>query len=254
MQRTSRTATALVGLSAALTLAACGSDKESGSGSDDPFAGKSADRIAADAVKATKGADSMHLKGTVRQAEGGSAVTVDLSVDQDKNCDGTIGADGARADVRHTNGTLYLRGDERYWRTALKGQPGGDKVVSKLQGKWVKAPADDAMTQGLCDKQGLVASMDEDKSERTGMKKGATTTVDGTKAIRLTKKTAAGESLALYVAAEGKPYILRATTTGGKAPNTATFSDYGKPVRPQEPPADETVDLKDLAKGGKEQA
>nr|WP_203643724.1 hypothetical protein [Streptomyces sp. SID14478] len=222
-------------------------------GSDEPFAGKSADRIAADAVKATKEADSMHMKGTVQQ-QSGSSVTVDLSVDQSKNCDGSIGSEGSRADIRHTDGTLYLRGDEQYWRTALKGQPGGDKVVPKLKDKWVKAPADDSMTQGLCDKQGLVASMDENKSERTGMKKGSTTTVDGAKAVRLTRKTSDGRTLALYVATEGKPYILRTTATGGKEPNTATLSDYGKAVRPQAPPAGETVDLEKIAAGGAGQA
>ncbi|WP_328631509.1 hypothetical protein [Streptomyces sp. NBC_00356] len=227
----------------ALGLLGCGGDKES---SDEPFAGKSADRIAADAVKATRQAESMHIKGTTQQKAGGQ-VTVDLTVDQRKNCEGTVKMAGTTADVRHLDGTLYLRGDEKYWQTTLKEQPGAAKMVPKLKDKWVKTPADDAMTQGLCDKQGLVASMDEDKSERQGMKKSGTTSVDGTKAVRLTKKTSGGETLSLYVAAEGKPYILRTTSTGGKNPNSATFSDYDKAVSPQEPSSDETVDLKQLA-------
>ncbi|MET9494087.1 hypothetical protein [Streptomyces sp. NPDC006552] len=240
--------TAAVTGAALLAVAGCGS----GDGGDDkPFAGKSADRIAADAVKATEQADSMHMKGTVRPSGSagspGAAVTVDLSVDQRKNCAGTIRTGGADADVRHTDATMYLRGDEEYWRNALKKQPGGDKIVPEVADKWVKTPADDAMVQGLCDKQGLVASMDENKSERTGMKKGSTTTVDGAEAIRLTKKTASGETLTLYVATKGKPYILRTTSSGGKDPNTTTFSDYGKPVRPQAPADGETVDLKELA-------
>ncbi|MFJ8825112.1 hypothetical protein ACIREE_25445 [Streptomyces sp. NPDC102467] len=241
--RGGRGMTAAVAGAALVALAGCGG---SGSGDDKPFAGKSADEIAADAVKATQQADSMHVKGTVRQSAG-ATVTVDLSVDQRKNCDGTIKTQGASADVRHTNGTMYLRGDKTYWQNALKGQPGGDKIVPKVSDKWVKAPADDSMTQGLCDKQGLTSSMDEDKSERNGMKKGSTTTVDGTEAIRLTKKTSGGETLTLYVATKGKPYILRTTSSGGKDPNTATFSDYGKPVQPQKPASGETVDLKELA-------
>ncbi|GAA2295432.1 lipoprotein [Streptomyces kunmingensis] len=235
--------TAAIAGAALMAVAGCGG---SGGGDDKPFADKSADEIAADAVKATQEADSMHMKGTVRQSAG-STVTVDLSVDQRKNCAGTIRTGGTSADVRHTDATLYLRGDEKYWRHALKGQPGGAKVVPKVADKWVKAPADDSMTQGLCDKQGLVASMDENKSERRGMKKGSTTKVDGAEAIRLTKKTAGGETLTLYVATEGKPYILRTTSSGGEDPNTATFSDYDKPVRPQAPEAGETVDLKELA-------
>ncbi|MFE6166143.1 hypothetical protein ACFQ7F_45450 [Streptomyces sp. NPDC056486] len=233
---------------ALVALAGCGGD-----GADDnkdkPFAGKSADQIAADAVEATQQADSMHMKGTMRQSAG-SSVTIDLSVDQRKNCDGTIQSEGASADVRHTKGTFYLRGDEKYWENALKGQSGGAKIVPKVADKWVKAPADDATTKNVCDKQALMASMDKDKSERKGMKKGSTTTVDGTEAIRLTKKNSGGETITLFVATKGKPYILRTTSTGGKDPNTATFSDYGKSVSPQEPAPGETVDLKELAASG----
>ncbi|MEV0255044.1 hypothetical protein AB0H82_12375 [Streptomyces sp. NPDC050732] len=234
-------------LSAAL-LTSCG-DSDDGGGSDKPFAGDSADRIAAKAVKATKGADSMRVKGDVRQTDGKS-VSMDIVVDQAKNCQGTIGTGGSEAEVRHTDGTLYLRGNEQYWKSALKTQPGAQKAVSKVADKWVKMPADDASTSGLCDKQGLVASMDENKSERKGMKKGDTTTVDGKEAIALTKKGSGGETNTLYVATEGKPYILRISVKGGDTPNDATFGDYNKPVRPKAPAKDETVDLKQLAASG----
>ncbi|MCX5008562.1 hypothetical protein OHB05_39090 [Streptomyces sp. NBC_00638] len=226
-----------------LVLAGCGSDSDA---EDQPFAGKSADQIAAEAVKATRQAESMHVSGTVRQTAG-EALEVDLSVDQRKNCEGTVKTAGTTAEVRHVDATLYLRGDEGYWRNALKGQPRRDTLVPKLKDKWAKVPTDDSTTEGLCDKQGLVASMDEDKSERQGLKKASTTTVGGKKAIRLTKKAAGGEVLTLFVATEGKPYILRTTTSGGKGPNTATFSDYNKAVNPQKPSAGETVDLQDIA-------
>jgi hypothetical protein len=239
---------AAVAGAAVMALAACGGDGGDDSG-DKPFAGKSADEIAADAVKATQEAESVHMKGTVQQSAG-SSVAIDLSVDKKKSCDGTIREAGSSADVRNTGGAFYLRGDEKYWQKALKGQPGGDKIVPKVADKWVKAPADDTTTKSLCDKQALMASMDKDKSERKGMKKGSTTDVNGSEAIRLTKKTSGGETLSLYVATEGKPYILRTTSTGGKDPNTATFSDYGKPVSPEKPAAGETVDLKKLAASG----
>ncbi|WP_234362937.1 hypothetical protein [Streptomyces formicae] len=236
----------MVGLSAAL-LTSCG-DGDDGGGSGKPFAKDSADQVAAKAVEATKKADSMRIKGDMRQADG-KTVSLDLAVDQEKNCQGTIGTNGSEAELRHTNGTLYLRGDEAYWKTALKNQPGSQKVVSKVADKWVKMPADDASTSGMCDKQGLVASMDENKSERKGMKKGDTTSVDGKDALALTKKVG-DETHTMYVATEGEPYILRSTVKGGDKPNEATFGDYGKSVNPKEPSKDETVDLKALAASG----
>ncbi|MFC8130211.1 hypothetical protein [Streptomyces sp. NPDC057302] len=188
----------------------------------------------------------MHMKGDAQQPDG-KTVSVDLSVDQQKNCDGGIEMEGAQADVRHTGGTLYLRGDEQYWKAAFKGQPGAAKAVPKLKDKWVKMPADDTTSKSLCDKQALMASMDENKSERKGMKKGDTTTVDGQEALTLTKKTSAGETLTLLVATKGQPYILKSTTEGGKNPSTAIFSDYDKAVQPPKPAADDTVDLNKLA-------
>lgn len=243
--RTIKVATAVATASVSVALlAGCGGDS---GGESTPFEGQSADDIAAKAVEATRQAKSMHVKGDNR-LEDGSSVTIDVSVDQEKNCQGTIGTGEAKADVRHTDATLYLRGDEQYWQDALKQQPdAAQKMAPKLQGKWVKMPANDAATAGVCDKQGLIAAMDEDKSERQGMKRGDTTEVGGEEALKLTKKGSAGETLALYVATEGEPYILKTTTEGGKNPGSVTFSDYNKPVSPEQPPADQTVDMEELA-------
>ncbi|WP_312885437.1 hypothetical protein [Streptomyces physcomitrii] len=229
-------------------LGACGGGD--GGGDDKPFAGESADSIAAKAIKASTDARSMRMSGTVRQ-EDGRTLKVDVLVDQQKNCDGTLGSGGAKADIRHTGGTLYLRGDEQYWQNSFQGKAGAEKVIPKVADKWVKMPADDAATAGLCDKQGLLASMDEDKSERKGLKKGKATRVGGKEALPLTKKNSKGETLTLYVATEGEPYVLRTTTEGGEHPDTATFSDYGKTVRPQKPADGETVDLRELSGGQK---
>ncbi|MEU2564800.1 hypothetical protein ABZ626_36530 [Streptomyces longispororuber] len=237
----------VAGLSGAL-LAGCGDDgNDSGGGSDKPFAGQSADQIAGKAVAATKQATSLRVKGDMRQADG-KALSLDLAVDERKNCDGTLQTQGARADVRHVGDAFYLRGDDQYWKNSLKGKPGAAKLLPKLKDKWVKVPAEDSVTKGMCDKQSLMKALDEDKSERKGMRKGDTTTVGGQEAIKLTKKTAAGEKLALYVATKGEPYILRTTTEGGDEPSSATFSDYDKDVRPQKPASGETVDLQQLAK------
>ncbi|MFB7656355.1 MULTISPECIES: hypothetical protein [unclassified Streptomyces] len=228
-------------------LAGCGGGSGDGS---KPFDGQSADSVAAKAVEATREAKSMHVKGDTRQ-EDGSTVTIDVSVDRAKNCQGTIGAGDTEAEVRYTGSTLYLRGDRQYWENALKQQPDEAKeMVPKLSDKWVRMPGNDATTAGVCDKQGFIAAMDQDKSQRQGMKRGDTSEVDGKEALKLTKEGEGGETLAMYVATEGEPYILRTTTEGGKNPGSVTFSDYGEPVDPEQPPADETVDLKGL--GGQE--
>ncbi|THC52035.1 hypothetical protein E7X58_13085 [Streptomyces sp. A1499] len=235
----------VVGISGAL-LAGCGDDGDGKDGSDKPFSGQSADQIAEKAVAATKKAESLRMKGDTRQS-GGQTMTVDLAVDKKKNCDGTVRMQNARADVRQIGQDFYMRGDEAYWKTAFKGQQGAEKAIPKLKDKWAKVPAGQNADEGLCDKQKLIAAMDENKSDRKGMKKGGTTTVGGQEAIKLTKEKAGGEKLTLYVATEGEPYILRSSAEGGKTPNTATFSDYGKAVNPEKPAPGETVDLDEIA-------
>ncbi|MEU8604230.1 hypothetical protein [Streptomyces parvulus] len=241
--RTRKVTTAVVAASASVALlAGCGGASGDGSKA---FEGQSADSVAAKAVEATRKAASMHVKGDTRQ-EGGGTVSIDVSVDREKNCEGTIGAGDTEAEVRHTGSTLYLRGDRQYWENALKQQSEAGEMVPELADKWVRMPGNDATTAGVCDKQGFIAAMDEDKSERRGMERGETSEVDGEKALKLTKKGDGGETLAMYVATEGEPYILRTTTEGGENPGSVTFSEYGEPVKPEQPPAGETVDLKGL--------
>ncbi|MGW5640984.1 hypothetical protein [Streptomyces sp. NPDC003832] len=98
---------------------------------------------------------------------------------------------------------------------------------------------------GMCDKQKLIAALDEDKSERQGMKKDGTAEVDGTQAVKLTKESG-DETHSLFVAAEGEPYVLKSVVEGGEAPQTTTFSNYGDEVDPEQPAAGDTVSIEEI--------
>lgn len=241
MQMTKQIAALVVAGVCAAGTAGCGTD----GGGGEAFKGESADAVAEKAVKATRDADSLRMKGQVRES-GGQQMSVDLAVDSQKNCEGSVTQSGATAEIRHTKATLYVKGDEKYWQANLKGQPGAEKIVPKVADKWVKIPAQDDQLTGLCDKQGLLAAMDEDKSERKGMTKGETADVDGNEALKLTKKSG-GKTLAMYVATHGEPYILKVTSEGGDKPEGTTFGDFDEKVNPEQPAASETVDLQELA-------
>lgn len=227
----------------ASVLAGCGEDGGGGSaGSDEKgaFAGKSADEIAAAAVKATRDAESVHITAAGQQQ--GQQMKLDFSVDNKDNCTGTLAGPEAEADVLQVGDAVYLRGEKEFWENILKAQgAASDKAVDKLAGKWVKSDPDEAGTEGMCDKQAVVAALDSDKSEREGMKKGEETDVNGESALTLTKKADNGEEFTLYVATEGEPYILKAVSKGGKNPSETTLTDYNKKVDAEEPPADEVV-------------
>ncbi|WP_258055864.1 hypothetical protein [Streptomyces sp. Ru62] len=228
-------AASVICATAAMGAAGC-SDEGS---SDQPFEGQSADQVAAKAVTATRNAASLRMAGKV-SAEG-QPLTVDFHVDTQKNCKGRMSMERGSADVIHAGQATYIKGDEEFWGNAAKGSAGRQKEVRALSGRWVKVPVGDARTTGLCDKQGFLADMDSDKSERKGMTKGDVTTVNGRKAIALKKKKG-GESITMYVATEGKPYILKLDQSGGENPGTVVFSDYEKPVKAAPPPAGQVID------------
>jgi hypothetical protein len=221
--------------SVAVGVAGC-SEQES---SDRPFQGQSADQVAAKAVTATRDATSVRMAGKV--SANGQPLTVDFHVDTQKNCKGRMTVEQGSAEVIHAGQATYVKGDKGFWANASQNSAGQEKQAQALSGRWVKVPVGDAQTTGLCDKQGFLADMDSDKSERKGMTKGEVTTVNGQKAMALQKKKG-GETLTMYVATEGKPYILKLVQSGGQNPGTVLFSDYEKPVRATPPPAGQVID------------
>ncbi|GAA2401557.1 lipoprotein [Streptomyces glaucosporus] len=215
-------------------LTACGNE------SDEPFEGQSADKVAEEAVKATRDASSVRVKGTVRQE--GARLRVDFHVDERDNCRGALSARGARADVVRSGRAMYVKGDETFWNNALGDRPGSRQAVEKLRDRWVKSDPDRAGLRGVCDKQEFLAALDSDKSERRGMRKSGTAEVEGKEAVVLEKEQPGGERLTLYVAAEGEPYILKAVSKGGEAAGETVFTDYNEKVHAEKPPAGQVVE------------
>ncbi|WP_217238161.1 hypothetical protein [Streptomyces sp. AC555_RSS877] len=228
-------------LGGALLVSGCGDDS-----SDDAFSGQKADDIAAKAVAATDKASSVHMKGTAK-VKGASTVGLDIRVDDQGNCTGTISGDGARAQLlRSKGGDVLIKGDRAFWTNSARAGGGdakqGEQLAGKLAGKWVTAPAD-GPDAAFCDKKRFLASMDQDKTERQGMKRGTETEVDGEDALTLEKEQE-GNRISMHVATEGEPYILKAATAGSED-STMTFDDYGEKVKVQPPSQDEIVDPAD---------
>ncbi|MFE9838490.1 hypothetical protein ACFYP4_25615 [Streptomyces sp. NPDC005551] len=236
-----RTALAALCLAAAATvsLTGCGEDKADG-----PFAGLSGGEIADRAVKATKGATSLRMKGDVADEESGGTIRIDIALDKKGNCAGTMSAGGeGEADLIKSGDTLYMRYDETFLREQSKGEPKDetDSVVEMMAGKWTKMSAaggDAKEIQSLCDLDTVLSEAGDVNSDAT---RGKTSSVDGTPAIVLHEKDGKDRAT-IYVATKGKPYLLKVDSKSAKDPGTLTFSDYNKPV-PAEAPKGKVMDL-----------
>ncbi|MCX4666697.1 hypothetical protein OG453_08440 [Streptomyces sp. NBC_01381] len=254
-----RTTFVAVCLAAAATvgLTACGT--ESGNAGDKagekaekaepkgPFAGMSGAEIADKAVKTTSDAKSLRVAGKVTDEETGLD-SMDMALDTSGKCAGAISTtDEGSMELIVPGGTVYMKYDEKFLRAQSKGEPAADTqaAVDMLADRWVKTKATSSDAKdiaGFCDLDVLLADF---KDVNSAAHRGGTTTVDGTPAIKLTENDGK-EKYTLYVATEGKPYLLKVDQTTGGKPESLTFSDYDKPVKTT-PPTGDVLDLDELA-------
>jgi hypothetical protein len=245
-----RTALAALCLAAAATAGLTGclsGENKADSKPKGPFAGLTGGEIADRAVKATTGANSLRMKGDVPDDEDGGTIGIDMALNKKGECAGTMSMAGqGKADLIKTGDTVYMKYDEAFLRAQGKGQSKSetDGVVELLAGKWTKMSAtgsDAKDIAGFCDLDSVLADAKNVNSDAT---RGKTTTIDGTPAIVLHEKDGK-DRYTLYVATQGKPYLLRVDSTSAKDPGTLTFSEYEKPV-PAEKPAGKILDLDKL--------
>ncbi|WP_081239245.1 hypothetical protein [Streptomyces viridosporus] len=204
---------------------------------EEPFAGLTGSEIVDRAREATTGAPSLRMKGDVPDEEGGGTLRLDMALNKQGECAGTLGKDGeGEAELIKTGDTLYMKYDEAFLRAQSEGGPEAevDAAVALLAGKWTKMSlksADAEEMAGFCDLDQVLGDLQDGRSEAT---RGKTTTVDGTPAITLEERE--GEDrFTLYVATEGEPYLLRVDSTSAADPGSLTFTDYGEPVPVREP-------------------
>ncbi|GGV54584.1 hypothetical protein [Streptomyces spectabilis] len=232
----------------ALLVPACSSDDDDGD-KKDKTSDLSAQEISDKAKQELLDATSVHIKleekGT--DAEKDDPASMDLTLDRDGNCTGklTFAAGGGSADLVKRGDKVWMKPDSAFWKNQV---PGGDGAAAAelFKSRYVHGSTSDPLLKGLsevCDLKKLQKSVDEDSDDDTDkLKKGEVTTVDGTKVIPLTS-TEDGKEKTLYVASEGKPYLIRATEKGDGEDKTTTLSDYGDPVPTKTPSAGESVDI-----------
>ncbi|MFF2780599.1 hypothetical protein ACFVU3_37610 [Streptomyces sp. NPDC058052] len=218
----------------------------------DPFDGLTPAAIADRAVDATRSADSLRMTGEV--VSEGQDLAVDFSVDDRGSCQGRIGVDDGRAELRRVDAITYMKGDESFWRTSMTAQGVPENqiapVIELVEGRWLKIAPGQAGSGDLsevCDLDSLLDDLGEDE-DRQGLTRGPDREVDGTPVATLVKKDG-DETTTVSVAQEGEPYIREVVRTGGDEPGRMTLSDFDRPVKVAVPPADETVDLSRLDPG-----
>ncbi|MFF1921841.1 hypothetical protein ACFVW8_14855 [Streptomyces sp. NPDC058221] len=208
-----------------------------------------AQQIADRSRDALLGAHSMHLRTKGDLGRGRTPMSVDLTLDRDDNCTGSVDLGNSQGSVRivKRGDEVWIKPDADFWKNQVP--DGGQAFAAILNGRYMKASADDPRLLTLtkaCDLdtfQKLVS--DNADNDHGTLNKAARTTLGKAPVVPLTRMR--GETtLRLYVAATGKPYPLRLTVQGGGADATVDFSAFDKPVPTSTPPPDDTFDINAL--------
>ncbi|OIJ91249.1 hypothetical protein [Streptomyces colonosanans] len=210
--------------------------------------GLSPQQLAAKAREGLRETDSVRLSYVDRSPETSSNLTrpaaLDLALDRSGNCTGimTMGAHGGTVKMVKHGGDVWLKPDETFWKAELPGQQ-GTHAAQVFKNRYIHGPASDPLLKGVaavCDLKALQRGATA--SQPRSLKEGAETTLNGTRVIPLTSRTDTTTST-LYVTAQAPHRLYRAATKGPGTDFSLTFTDYGKPVSAQTPPASQSLDV-----------
>jgi len=235
-----RVTRATIAIVVALLPAAVGCGSSSGGSSSSPAAAvdngesaKAPEQILSDVTDAVRGAQSVHMSGSVSSDSSDVGFDVTLSADAAK---GTLTLSGNDIKLVRVGDAAYFSGSPEFYKMV----GGGDAAVSLLQGRWIKVPSSDsrfASFEQFTDKGKLFSSMLQ--AEGTISKAGVRT-YNGQKVIVLRDSKGDGD---LYIAASGKPYPVAIVTKGDKQ-GTVTFNGWDAPVDVSAP--SDAIDLSQL--------
>lgn len=215
-------------VSAVLFAAGCGAGSS----------GPSADSLISGMKAAAHGARSVHVSGSIVMQ--GRVVKIDMSFSRSGGAAGRVSAGPAGYSIIVTGGKTYMAPNSGYLR--LQGVPA--KYCPMLCGKY--ADISSSGQQGVSSSLSMSAILGRflNALNPRGMTVVGKQTVNGQTAWVLTASDGTG-----YVAAQGKPYLLRATGAGpgsGGTGSSVDFTEWNAVTIPGPPPASEMVDTSKL--------
>ncbi|MDT9595344.1 hypothetical protein RDV89_19810 [Nocardioides zeae] len=255
-RRGPRRVAALIGTAALATtvLVGCGGDGDDdgdeggdgGSGSsqtedadEEPFADLEATEVVDLGLETLDDAESLRIVGTVE--EDGGEVELDVQVDREGSCTGTVGIFGGQMDVRAVDGQQWVRADAAFYEAISGGDPEAAVIIPQVADRWVIGETTDDLVE-FCDVDALLDEFAD--GELDSAEKGEVVETDAGDALEVLG-TSGGDDVVVQVLVDDPTYAVGFSGPGVEL----TGSDFDEPVEVEEPPADEVVDPAELGLG-----
>ena len=217
------------------------------------FAQKDGDAIVVAASEAMLDVTSLRVTGQVR--DGGEHYFVDLSMDRDDRCTGTIRVGGSHLDIRRIGDRAWLKGEAGAFNR-LGGGAVPRQVLDRLSGSWVQL--DGRTATRLCDFDALLATFEvvdfgqQGKAGKGRSKRDAVdgpvpasvveeTTIDGHKAVQLTASPGGAHDENTWVLSEAPHHVVKLESTATQDGGTLSFSEFDVDVEVEAPPRKDVI-------------
>ncbi len=225
-------------------LAGCSDvEGDGGDGGDDQsasdFADQSYDEIKAAAIEAMGGLESVHVVADISSA--GQTATLDLSMDADGNCTGSVSFGDVSAEVLQADGGAWFKPNAELLAQQFGAQ--GPKAIKFVADSWV-VDTNGEVTPSNCDLEAFIEQVTSDEEEETDTVVGDVEDFEGDDVVPLTFTNDDGAGT-VKVLAEGDHYIA-SFAVEDENPGTVTFSGFNEEVETEAPADDEIVDLADF--------
>ncbi|MFM6849471.1 MAG: hypothetical protein ACKOVB_10250 [Terrabacter sp.] len=235
------------------------------------FAQQDADAIAAAASKAMQDVQSVRLTGQVRSR--GNQYFIDLRMDRDDNCAGTMRFGSSNIDIRRVGDRVWLKGESgAYNRLSSVRLP--DSVLDELSTSWVLLEDDQGLRKA-CDLEAFLDAFDvvdldpgddtdggradgkaDQKAAQEAGKKGGKkakggddlsgdvpttvgdeTTEDGQKVVQLSGSPGGQHEELAWVRSDAPHYVVRIESTSAQDGGSVALTEFDADVEVEVPKA-----------------
>ncbi len=226
-------------------LAGCSDDGDGDAAGDDKaaaeFADQTYDEIKQAAIDAMGDLTSVHVEAEISSE--GQGATLDLSMDADGNCAGTVSFGDVSAEVLQADGGAWFKPNAELLIQQF-GEEQGPDAIEFVADSWV-ADTNGQVTPNNCDLAGFIEQVTSDEEEETNTEVGDLEELDGADVVTLTFSNEDGDGI-VKILATGDHYIATFAVDGAN-PGEVTFSEFDEKVETEAPADDEIVDLADFS-------
>ena len=217
------------------------------------FAQQDGDAIVVAASEAMLDVTSQRVTGQVR--DGGEHFFVDLSMDRDDSCSGTLRVGGSHLVIRRIGNRAWVKGEAGAFNR-LGGGSVPRQVLDRLSSSWLQLDGRNATR--LCDFDALLATFEVvDLGQEGGAGKGRSkrdevddpvpasvveeTTIDGDKAVHLTASPGGAHDEDTWLLSEAPHHVVKLESTSTQDGGTLSFSEFDVEVEVEAPPRKDVI-------------